>query len=346
VKTETGPSGRSRAGVARMGNKIVVVGGHTRHLGEFRREQDIWCFDTETNTYSQVVTPAQRGPPQISRLGFECFDDTAYSFGGILQNKKKINTVYSFDLTNKEWTAVEAKGVPPSPRCDPITCTYQMNPEKKGILVLGGSQEGLVYHSDVHFFNVGTKTWERVNIDNEGPSPRIGAVATIINHKLYVYGGAVWDQSTVSYTKQFNEMWCLHLGDGVWHWELLPNIGASPSGALVNLTVVPIGNHLLVEGIMGHPLGFLYDTVAHTWTVVKSSGESSNTSNFSSAILVDSNIYYICGYRDQVLAQDVIKLSLERIQDFIYNGSRRISQEKSSSSTSDVEMDEGEDEGL
>jgi len=168
VETSTRPSGRSRAGVTRVGDKVLVVGGHTRHNGEFVRERDIWCFDTETDSYSQITTSENAGPPQISRLCLESFDDTVYSFGGILQDKTKINTVYSFDLTNKEWKAVNTSGTAPTPRCDPITCAYTMNESKKGMIVLGGSQEGLLYYSDVHFFDVVSKTWERVVIDNEG----------------------------------------------------------------------------------------------------------------------------------------------------------------------------------
>jgi len=342
VKTATGPSGRSRSGVVKVGNKIVVVGGHTRQLGEFIREKDIWCFDTESETYTQVITSENTGPPQISRLCLESFDDVTYSFGGILQNKRKINTVYSFDLTSKEWVTVDAKGVPPTPRCDPLTCAYTLSSEKKGMIVIGGSQEGLLYYSDVHFFNVVTKMWEQVTIDNEGPSPRIGATATIVDHKLYVFGGAVWDNKTVSYTKYYDEMWCLHLGEGVWHWELLPNYGPSPTGTLVNLTVVPIGNQLLLEGIMDQPLGFLYDTLSYTWTVISSLNESVNTSNFSSAILVGSNVYYLCGYRDRALAQDVVKLSIAHIQEFIAKGT--LPHEQDLSSSQDVEMEEEGDE--
>jgi len=321
VETSTRPSGRSRAGVTRVGDKVLVVGGHTRHNGEFVRERDIWCFDTETDSYSQITTSENAGPPQISRLCLESFDDTVYSFGGILQDKTKINTVYSFDLTNKEWKAVNTSGTAPTPRCDPITCAYTMNESKKGMIVLGGSQEGLLYYSDVHFFDVVSKTWERVVIDNEGPSPRIGATAAIIDHKLYVYGGAVWDSTTATYTKHYEEMWCLQLGTGPWHWELLPNLGQAPTGTLVNLTAVPIGNHLLVEGIMDQPVGFVYDTVTYSWSVLSSgTGLQVNTSNFSSAVLVNSTIYYLCGYRDRVLAQDVIKLEIGHIFDYVASG--------------------------
>jgi hypothetical protein len=54
----------------------------------------------------------------------------------------------------KEWREITCGGVAPSPRCESITCTYRWR-GCDGILVYGGSQEGLVYRSDVHFFNIG-----------------------------------------------------------------------------------------------------------------------------------------------------------------------------------------------
>jgi len=321
VKPSHLPSGRSRSGVARLGNKVVVVGGHTRQQvgGDFIRENDIWSFDTETETYSEVKPVLGKGPPRISRLCLESFGDVIYSFGGILQDKTKINSIYSFELANKEWTEIKTKGTPPSPRCDPFTCAYN-SASRRGIIVFGGSQEGLVYHSDIHFFNVDTHTWEEVVIENEGPSSRIGATAAVIGDKMYLFGGAVWNIIAAKYTKNFNEMWCLHLGDGAWRWELLPNAGTPPTGTLVNLTTIPIGNHLLIEGIMNYPISFVYDTVTYSWTTLCASGRSVNTSNFSSAVLVGDAIYYVCGYRNHMLAQDVVKLPISHILKYIREG--------------------------
>jgi N-acetylneuraminic acid mutarotase len=249
----------------------------------------------------------------------ESFGDVIYSFGGILQDKTKINSISTFDLANREWTELKTKGTPPSPRCDPITCAYNSG-SKRGIIVFGGSQEGLVYHSDVHFFNVDTNTWEEVVIENDGPSSRIGATAAILGNKLYLFGGAVWNSIAAKYTKNYNEMWCLHLGNGAWKWELLPNLGTPPTGTLVNLTSIAVGHHLLIEGIMNYPVSFVYDTITHTWTTLCASGRSVNTSNFSSAVLVDDTIYYVCGYRNHLLAQDVVKLPIAHLLNYINKG--------------------------
>jgi hypothetical protein len=314
VRPTDHPSARSRSGVARLGDKIILVGGHVR-VGDFIRENDIWCFDTNTEKFELVQPVAGKEPPKISRLALESFGNTVYSVGGILQNKKKINTVYSFDLENKEWTEVETKGTPPSGRCDAVTSAYYST-NKKGIIVFGGSQEGLLFPSDIHFFNIDSLTWEPVDITNDAPSDRIGSCAVTIGHKFYLYGGAFWNKETSTYTKNFHEMWCLHLENGSWRWEQLPCYGEAPTGTPVNLTAVPIGNHILVEGSMSCNGSYLYDTVTYTWSKIS----TANDANYGSATLVGDSIYYLCGYRAQSHARDVIKLSLKAVMDFIASG--------------------------
>jgi hypothetical protein len=311
------PSSRSRSGVSRLGDKIILVGGHVR-FGDFVRENDIWCFDTNTENFEKIEPAAGKEPPKISRLCLESYDDKIYSFGGILQNKKKINTIYSFDLHSREWREIQASGTPPSGRCDPLTSRYSCG-DKNGILVFGGSQEGLIFPSDVHFFNIGNHTWEPVHIDGAPPSDRIGSCAAIIGDKFYLYGGAFWNKETATYSKNYHEMWCLHLGRGIWWWEQLPSYGDCPTGAPVNLTAVPIGNHILIEGSMSCNGSYLYDTVTYTWSKL-SPKTTTNDANYGSATLVGDTVYYLCGYRAHSHARDVIKLSLTSVLDFVNTG--------------------------
>jgi len=193
--------------------------------------------------------------------------------------------------------------------------------KKKGIFVFGGSQEGLVYPSEVHFFNIETNTWEDVKIANAGPSHRIGASGVIHNHKFYLYGGAVWDRVSSCYLESFDEMWCLDLHDDVWKWHKLTCWGTSPGKdeLPVNHTCVVLGNHFLVEGCSnGNYNSYLFDTVTNTWT--KLNTRNQNTSNFGEAVLVGSKVYYLCGYRGYRHAKDVLKLDLEPISKFIEHG--------------------------
>jgi hypothetical protein len=142
--------------------------------------------------------------------------------------RKKINTVYSFDLHSKEWSEIQAKGTPPSGRCDPLTARYSCG-DKKGILVFGGSQEGLIFPSDVHFFNIGSHTWDPVHIDNAPPSDRIGSCAAIIGDKFYLYGGAFWNKETATYSKKLSR-----------NVVLTPRKGNVVVGAVTQLWRVPV----------------------------------------------------------------------------------------------------------
>eukprot|EP01126_Amoeba_proteus_P036582 TRINITY_DN3735_c0_g3_i3.p1 TRINITY_DN3735_c0_g3~~TRINITY_DN3735_c0_g3_i3.p1 ORF type:complete len:298 (-),score=41.08 TRINITY_DN3735_c0_g3_i3:1113-1892(-) len=145
------PSPRTRHGVTVVDDKIVLIGGHMKDFADFERQQDIWVFDTKTDSFHQVQPLPGFEPPRISRHCLHAFGDQIYSFGGILQNKQKLNSVFSFDLNSRQWKVVSVRGIPPSPRCDPITCNY-----RRGILVFGGSLEGLIFPSDLYYFNIGT----------------------------------------------------------------------------------------------------------------------------------------------------------------------------------------------
>lgn len=102
-----------------------------------------------------------------------------------------------YQTEEKEWREVRCEGIAPSPRCESVTCAYRWRGHN-GLLVFGGSQEGLIYKSDVHFFNVGNSSssffspslsdlrrWEKIEILGEPPEDRIGSSGCIVEHKLY-----------------------------------------------------------------------------------------------------------------------------------------------------------------
>lgn len=75
------PSRRSHAGVAVIGEKVVIVGGHYRTHDFIRfscvtgltfvREEDVWVFDCISEEFSKIdpILP----PPKISRFSLHAF---------------------------------------------------------------------------------------------------------------------------------------------------------------------------------------------------------------------------------------------------------------------------------
>lgn len=84
--------------------------------------------------------------PKISRHCLVTHGRKIYSLCGILQDKRKINDVMVFDEETMTWTQIEAKGVPPAPRNDPVAV-----PWRNYIVVFGGSLEGLIFPTVLPF---------------------------------------------------------------------------------------------------------------------------------------------------------------------------------------------------
>jgi hypothetical protein len=82
--------------------------------------------------------------------------------------------------------------------------------------------------------------------------------------------------------------------------------------------MIPVRNHILVEGFVNDDTSFLFDTgtgitafkpkskVSCTWQMLDSSAR--NPANYSSAIMVEGSVYYFNGYRYNSPAHDVMKV--------------------------------------
>jgi hypothetical protein len=83
--------------------------------------------------------------------------------------------------------------------------------------------------------------------------------------------------------------------------------------------MIPVRNHILVEGFVNDDTSFLFDTgtgivafkpeskVSCTWQMLDSSAR--NPANYSSAIMVEGSVYYFNGYRYNSPAHDVMKVT-------------------------------------
>lgn len=140
-------------------------------------------------------------------------------------------------------------------------------------------------------------------------------------------------------------MWCLHLGDGshatkkmkltvpgIWRWEQVSMRSYPPKGIPVSLTMIPIGNHILIEGFVDKDESFLFDTsmchllvtFVRSWLSVSLKWESlaaevaANSANYGRAIFLSGNVYYMTGYRYNTHSGDVIKVCLSTSPLLIY----------------------------
>eukprot|EP01123_Difflugia_compressa_P008836 TRINITY_DN2764_c0_g2_i1.p1 TRINITY_DN2764_c0_g2~~TRINITY_DN2764_c0_g2_i1.p1 ORF type:complete len:494 (-),score=69.58 TRINITY_DN2764_c0_g2_i1:21-1502(-) len=296
ISTPHHPQPRQSHATTRVGNKIIIIGGH-QVIGEsFQRQDDIWSFDTTTNTFEEL-TPASP-IPAMSRHRIVTVNDIVYSFGGILQNKQKLNSIFSFDPNTLTWSELTCHGTPPLPRCDPVVVAYHSS-----IIVFGGSVEDLEFPSDIHVFDTQTHTWHQPPLSGTLPPSRIGCTGAIIDDTFYIYGGGAYDKLNKKYTTLYTDIWCLNLHK--WEWQHVPAYGSIPT-IMDFLNVFVVGHHIVIEGgWYSEPCAF--DTVARRWIKMSSKFETEEgverrreiNNNDASATLIGNSVYYFGGYHNQ-----------------------------------------------
>jgi len=281
------------------------MGGHQIVEDRFKRQDDIWTFDTTTEVFEKIE-PVGNIPPAVSRHRIVSIDDKIYSFGGILQDKKKLNSVSKFDPTTLQWEELSVQGEAPQPRCDSVVVAYQ-----RKLIVFGGSVQDLVFPSDLHIFDIDTQKWTQPPVQGDVPPARIGCTGVVVGDVMYVYGGGDYDKDQQKYKALFTEIWALDLKKFIW--SRVPTEGEVPNISDF-LNVFVIGNHLVIEGgWYSEPSAF--DTIGKRWrklTTTTADGSKVNN-NDSSATLIGNGVYYFGGffnsYQHHLYKLDVSSLS-------------------------------------
>jgi len=280
------PSPRHCHGAVAVGNKMLIFGGHQIEGTTFNRQDDMWYFDPVTKEFQEIHPQGIRIPP-ISRHRLVVIENRVYSFGGILHNLQKLNSIFMFDPVTLTWEELAVTNTPPSPRCDPVVVAY-----KHLIVVFGGSIKDLAFPSDIHIFDTHSRSWYQPEIKGQIPSPRIGCNGTVVRDTLYLYGGGDYNREERKYNKLFNEIWELNLKS--WTWQFLPVKGEVPKiSDFLNSFV--IGNHIVIGGgWCSNP--FAFDTISRTWSHLPNSQNVTINNNDSSAVKIGNVVYYFGGY--------------------------------------------------
>lgn len=125
--------------------------------------------------------------------------DKLYVFGGRRLSRTRpqlTSDLYELDLIKRHWTKIDAKGDPPPPRYFHSVCALgdtklvcyggmspasQHNNQSAAVLqdAPGDAQPEVVVMSDIHIYDVPTRTWMRVNCP-ESPQGRYAHCATIL----------------------------------------------------------------------------------------------------------------------------------------------------------------------
>lgn len=177
--------------------------------------------------------PPKSDPPPCPRLGhsFTLVNNKVYLFGGLANEStnpknnvpRYLNDLYVLDIRSNPvaWEIPVTHGVVPPPRESHTGVAYVDKATGKSILVIYGGMSGCRL-GDLWFLHTDSMTWERPQISGITPLPRSLHTATLIGHKMFVFGGWVPvtnvndDVKTSTIEKEWkctSTLACLNLGE-------------------------------------------------------------------------------------------------------------------------------------
>lgn len=195
-------------------------------------------FITQVNAsakweWKKLKSKAPRnGEPPCPRLGhsFTLLDGVAYLFGGLANESEDpknnipryLNDFYSLPVRNGNlpltWEIPVTFGSPPSARESHTAVAYKDIGSKRPRLIIYGGMSGCRL-GDLWVLHLDTMTWNKPVLGGHQPLPRSLHSATLINNKMYVFGGwvplVIDDLKATSHEKEWkctSSLACLNLG--------------------------------------------------------------------------------------------------------------------------------------
>ncbi|XAR49121.1 hypothetical protein NMG60_11032193 [Bertholletia excelsa] len=161
-------------------NKLLSVAGHTKTPFETIQ---VNVFDLQTCTWSSLKTS---GRPPVSRGGqsVTLVRSSLVIFGGQDSKGSFLNDLHILDLETMTWNAIDAVGVPPSPRSGHAATVHA----DRYLLIFGGGSNATCFN-DLHVLDLQVMEWSRPTQQGEIPGPRAGHAGVTIGENWYIVGG-------------------------------------------------------------------------------------------------------------------------------------------------------------
>ncbi|KAF1794488.1 Kelch-type beta propeller [Phytophthora cactorum] len=174
----------------RSGHSSLVVGDMMYVFGGYNDgncHNDIYAFDLVRHHWLHIETSNGISPDgRASHALCTSTDNTKlYLFGGSGPHWGQTNMgkLLQFNIRDKNWTIVEAKGTQPPPGYGQSLCAINNK------LYLFGGTSGHVYVNDLYVFDEVTKVWRKEETGGKRPSPRykhqVATVGNRMTHRHY-----------------------------------------------------------------------------------------------------------------------------------------------------------------
>ncbi|XP_015109014.1 host cell factor isoform X2 [Diachasma alloeum] len=227
------PPGCAAYGFVVDGTRILVFGGMVEY-GKYSNE----LYELQASRWEWKrlkPKPPKNGQPPCPRLGhsFTLIGNKVFLFGGLANDSddpknnipRYLNDLYTLELLpngQTSWEVPQTHGPAPPPRESHTGVAYTDRTTGKSCLVIYGGMSGCRL-GDLWFLDVDSMTWNKPVIHGPTPLPRSLHTATLINHRMYVFGGwvplVVDDVKVATHEKEWkctSTLACLNLETLTW----------------------------------------------------------------------------------------------------------------------------------
>ncbi|XP_076676547.1 host cell factor isoform X3 [Andrena cerasifolii] len=227
------PLGCAAYGFVVDGTRILVFGGMVEY-GKYSNE----LYELQASRWEwkrlKPKQPKYDSPP-CPRLGhsFTLIGNRVFLFGGLANDSndpknnipRYLNDLYTLELLPNgatAWDVPQTHGHAPPPRESHTGVAYTDRNTGKSCLVIYGGMSGCRL-GDLWFLDVDSMTWNKPVVHGPTPLPRSLHTATLIGHRMYVFGGwvplVVDDVKVATHEKEWkctSTLACLNLETLTW----------------------------------------------------------------------------------------------------------------------------------
>ncbi|XP_033097272.1 host cell factor 2-like isoform X2 [Anneissia japonica] len=196
------PPGCAAYGFVCDGTRLLIFGGMVEY-GKYSNE----LYELQASRWEWKrlkPKPPRNGPAPCPRLGhtYTLVNGSAHLFGGLANDSddpknnipRYLNDLYTLDVrvsnSALSWNIPITNGEPPPPRESHTAVSYMGKDGKRPRLIIYGGMSGCRL-GDLWQLNCDTNTWIKPEIHGTAPLPRSLHSATMINHRMFVFGGWV-----------------------------------------------------------------------------------------------------------------------------------------------------------
>jgi hypothetical protein len=292
-------------------DKLMVFGGTSEDSLYF---DDLWEFDIPNRQWTKI-TPVSTARPE-ARIAFSLFGDSEtsqfYLFGGE-SNLGYLNDMWVYDQETMKWVEVTTKGVKaPAFTRFAYSAFRDSSNRLKFVVMLGETMKGS--NKDVYVYDVDTSTWTKYRSNGDTPQVLKDSAVVYFEGKLYVFGG--YKLNSRSDSKLYRYDFATET------WTALTTTNPPMERVLHGMVVY--GDYLyclpgwseINQADIGETKRINLKTGSLQWETVEIDSKAEAKAFFPrdsyGYSIQGSNIYFSCGWREDDVFNDVLKLDLSQ----------------------------------